>query len=446
MRKSEFILRITTIVVLLLVICKSNSYPQSDIDKKEITSEEQAEIIELICERFQKVYLYPEQVNIIRDSLNRKLVDGKYKNIKSANDFAFQLDKDIFSVTNDKHMAVMYSPQWAAELAKSSGNWTAEEVANLKESNYGFKELKILPSNVGYLDLRVFCPVRFAGETAVAAMNYFANCNALIIDLINNGGGEDDMVQFLISYLADPADSLLSFSTIYSRYKNDYYQSYVFPYVPGKKLFNIHIYILTSRSTFSAAEAFSFRLKTINRAIIIGENTRGGENPVEIQTIKDEYVLYIPAWKLVKSLTGSSIQWEGIGVKPDIEVESSEAFTTSYIHALRTLIDSSKTSEQIQKYNWAIEGIKLKAKPVNIDVEILKSMEGSYRQFNISYNNGSLYYQRGDRAKLRLIPVADQFFLIEGLDDVRLKFIQDKGKTKELQVYYDDGQIFTYSR
>lgn len=437
---------ILVFVVLIIRVISAHGQDFLESTKKEISSQEQKEIIELICDRFEKVYLYPEQVIVIRDSLNRKLVEGKYSKLKSASDFAFQLDKDIFSITNDKHMAVMYNPQWAAEIAKSSGNWTAEEVAILKESNYGFKELKILPGNVGYLDLRVFCPLRFAGETAVAAMNFFANCNALIIDLTNNGGGEDDMVQFLISYLVNPADSLLSFSTTYSRYKNDYYQSYVYPYVPGKKLFNIPVYILISRSTFSAAEAFSFRLKTIHRATIIGENTRGGENPIEIQTVNDEYVLYIPAWKLVKSLTGTSSQWEGIGVKPDIEVQSSEALTTAYIHALRTLIDSSKSSEQIQRYNWAIEGIRLKANPVIIDEKTLKSLEGSYRQFNISFNNGKLYYQRGDRAKLPLIPVADQFFLIEGLDDIRLKFIQEKGKTKELQVYYDDGQVFTYSR
>ena len=127
--------------------------------------------------------------------------------------------------------------------------------------------MKILPGNIGYIDLREFFPLKYAGETAVAAMNFFANCNALIVDLTKNGGGEEDMVQFLLSYLIDSGDSLaLFFSTVYSRYKNEYYQSYTFPYVPGRKIFKAPVFVLTSRSTFSAAESFTYKLKSIKKS------------------------------------------------------------------------------------------------------------------------------------------------------------------------------------
>ena len=36
---------------------------------------------------------------------------------------------------------------------------------------------------MGYLDLRTFYSVKYAGPTAVAAMDFFSNCNGLIVDL-----------------------------------------------------------------------------------------------------------------------------------------------------------------------------------------------------------------------------------------------------------------------
>ena len=132
--------------------------------------------------------------------------------------------------------------------------------------------------------------------------------------------------------------------------------------------------------------------------------------------------------------------------KTNIEIESSEAFKTAYAQALKILIDSSKNDVKSQIYRWALESIRLNARPVTYDTKTMSTLAGTYRQFIISFNNGNLYYQRGDRAKSKLIPVVDDFFLIEGIDDIRLKFIKDKGKPVALQVYYDDGQSFTYNR
>lgn len=43
--------------------------------------------------------------------------------------------------------------------------------------------------------------------------------------------------------------------------------------VPGKRMPNTPVYILTSNFTFSAAEAIAQRLKVLKRAITIGENS-----------------------------------------------------------------------------------------------------------------------------------------------------------------------------
>jgi len=50
-------------------------------------------------------------------------------------------------------------------------------------NDYGFKELSILDGNVGYLNLSVFFATHYAGKVADNAMNFFSNCNALIIPI-----------------------------------------------------------------------------------------------------------------------------------------------------------------------------------------------------------------------------------------------------------------------
>ncbi|MBA2269510.1 MAG: hypothetical protein H0W20_02805, partial [Chthoniobacterales bacterium] len=67
----------------------------------------------------------------------------------------------------------------------------------------GFRSVKKLQGNIGYIDLRGFLPPRVAGEKAASAMNSLADTDALIFDLRKNGGGSGDMVALLISYLVD---------------------------------------------------------------------------------------------------------------------------------------------------------------------------------------------------------------------------------------------------
>ena len=54
--------------------------------------------------------------------------------------------------------------------------------------------------NVGYLNLRSFVDLNYSKETAVAAMNFLANTDAVIIDLRKNPVGFINIEIFLASY------------------------------------------------------------------------------------------------------------------------------------------------------------------------------------------------------------------------------------------------------
>ena len=66
--------------------------------------------------------------------------------------------------------------------------------------NYDFEKIKILPGNVGYLKFNSFQDASIAGPTAVAAMNFLAHTDALIIDLRDNGGGSPSLIQLITTY------------------------------------------------------------------------------------------------------------------------------------------------------------------------------------------------------------------------------------------------------
>ncbi|HJV79181.1 MAG TPA: S41 family peptidase [Paludibacter sp.] len=436
--RTNFNIRFIIMIFLGYTLSTITVYAQQkDEDKNlNISAEKKKDIIKTLCDRLDTVYLYPENVNTIRKYLTEKMDQGGYTKVKTPADFAFQLDADLQYITNDKHMGIVYDPKKAAEMISqpTENYYTKEVIDAFRQTNFEFRELKILEGNIGYMDLREFCPVKYAGETAVAAMNFLSNCSALIIDLRNNGGGDDNMVQFLLSYLLDGD---IQFSTSFNRFTNSYYISQTFPYVPGKKLYDIPLYILISKSTFSGAEAFSYNLKAMKRATLIGENTRGGENPIEIQVLNNDYIAYIPAVKIIKSIAKTTIRWENIGIKPDIETDVKDALFTAQIKALEEL--SVKNISNKASYQWILDGIKSRQNQFVADKEVLKSYAGNYGERKLIFESGTLFYQRNGTVKSKLIATDSDSFLVDGIDYLRLKMLKENGKVIGLIRFYNDG-------
>ena len=148
-----------------------------------------------------------------------------------------------------------------------------------RRGNDGFQRVERLDGNVGYIEVRGFSGSPDAGPTAVAAMNFVAGTDALLFDLRANGGGSPAMIGLVSSYLFDDVVHLNDF---YIREHNEHRQFWTLPHVQGQRYGNAKpVYILTSNRTFSAAEEFTYNLKHLKRAIVVGETTGGGAHPGE---------------------------------------------------------------------------------------------------------------------------------------------------------------------
>jgi hypothetical protein len=433
--------------IILFCFFLSIAYLCAAADKTaQTTDSDHEKIVIIICEKIEKIYPDKKIAVKVVKGLTKNLASGKYKNILSSASFASSITNDMEELSNDKHLDLLYDPPRVEAMKKnldegSDAAYLASSIEQERMNNFGFKELKILEGNIGYLDLRVFFAAKYAGDTAVAAMNFFSYCDAIIIDLRKNGGGWDSMVTLLLSFFIDPEEEIV-LKVTRSTIDDTYYPSMTAPYVPGKKHDTLPLYILTSGSTASAAEAFVFRMKQLNpQAVIVGARTAGAENPISFQILDDNFILKIPSYKVVYAKGNGG--WEGKGIQPDIETNEEDALQAAYLKALMKLKSSTAEKIKMEKYQWAIDGIKTTLKPHKIDANILPAYVGKYGNYRITLAEGSLYYRFKNRKKRKLIAIKDDYFLIEGIDYYRLRFLKEDNEVTSLRVEFNDGYVIT---
>jgi retinol-binding protein 3 len=97
--------------------------------------------------------------------------------------------------------------------------------------------------------------------------------------------------------------------------------------MPGNRLADKPAYVLTSASTFSGAEEFSYDLKLLKRATLVGETTGGGAHPASRHRIDDHFAIDVPFARPINPI--SKTDWEGTGVEPDVKVKASGVLATS---------------------------------------------------------------------------------------------------------------------
>lgn len=425
---------------LLLVFC----FPVflfAQQDHQPLSKYELHEVIDSVSKLLEDRYVFPQIGKSMGDYIKMKNKEGKYNSISNPVAFADTLTKDVRSISNDLHLRVGFNPDAIAERrnavsTEDSIAFVERRKAEARKNNFGFREIKIMDGNIGYLDLRGFYNVTSeSGAVAEAAMNFLANSDALIIDIRNNGGGSPAMIQLISSFLFN--DEPVHLNNFYFRPTERIDQTWTLPYVPGRRIPDIDVYILTSNRTFSAAEEFCYNLKNLNRAILIGEITGGGAHPGGLQIATDRFTVWIPTGRAINPITNTN--WEGTGVEPHIIVPADRALATAKMEALKKLMDRAGNSNT-SKYQWILDGLKAEENPVKISPQILKSYSGNYGPRTITFESDKLYYQREGREKQLLIPMTETLFRIESIPYFRLKIEYENGKISGVRGLYDDGR------
>ncbi len=334
-----------------------------------LTNTKKTELIHKIADSLAHYYIDEEDAVEIGNFLKNRSYESAYDSINQPMEFAQFVTNDLRQYNGDKHLSLRYMPP-------SDDFFVPFPVAPKRNSNYGISKVEILPENIGYLKINEFSFNDQEGTKAISsAVGMMQNTDALIIDVRDNPGGSARMISFLISHFfeGDP----VHLTHIKQRYTNSSFDIYTERNIPGKKLPDLPIYVLVNENTGSAAEAFSYWLKNLERAKIIGTNTAGAGNMVSSRRIDNMFTLYVSTGEEVNPITKSN--FEGVGVEPNVIISNDQdAFNVALNLALedqqqKVTLHQSLTEELKQQWSSISP-----TTPIHEVLTILKSCHGNH--------------------------------------------------------------------
>lgn len=417
----------------LIVLVFLAAVPVRPAAGEEVLAREAREaIVKRVASEFRAKYFSAPQGEAMATRIEQSLAAGAYDGLGDIPALAARLQEELRSVSGDLHVKVLPGvvPDFDADAEM------------LRRENYGFTAVEVLPGNIGCVDFFQFYAVKDAGTTAIAAMNFVANCDALIVDLRSNGGGYPEMRSLICSYFFDEPKRLIDF-----RGRDGVTQDWTLPYVPGRRLPAIPLYVLISRNTFSCAEDFSFCLQSLGRATVIGESTRGGAHDAKLWAFPAEGIsLQIPFNEAADPRTGKN--WEGVGITPNVPVPARQALPTAWRLAAQALLKEEKDEGRRFLLEWIIQDCGAQLEPLRLKQEALRAYTGRYGSYGVVLADGGLALALADGSRRRLVPVAaDDFKLLRGerheYATNRVHFTRDKrGRVDGMVFHNQEGARF----
>jgi hypothetical protein len=296
-------------------------------------------VIDNVIAAMNERYVFPDVAKTVEAALREpaRLASLDTPDPKA---FAERLTEALQALTRDKHLRVRHSDTPVPDGGPDHRPW-AEDTARLRaearRGNYGVERVERLPGNIGYIELRGFHYLEWAAEAITAAMTLVAHTDALIVDLRRNGGGDPATVAWMTSFLFDERTHL---NDLYFRPDNRTTQFWTHSWVPGPRFGGKKpAMVLTSSRTFSGAEEFSYNLKNLKRATIMGETTGGGAHPGELRKVGAHFRMFVATGRAINPISKSN--WEGTGVEPDVKVKADDALRAAQLRLLPALRDAT---------------------------------------------------------------------------------------------------------
>lgn len=299
-------------------------------DDSHLDVAERRQVVNEIITHLSHFYVDPELGKRMSFAIESHRKHGDYDREVDRESFARLLTLQLRGISQDPHLEVVYSKP---VLPQQTTAQTAEAQARyrrlLKQQNCTFEKVRVLPHNIGYLKMNSFPDRDVCEEMATAAMLSLNRADAIIFDLRDNRGGQPEMTALIAAYLFDHPEYW------YNPRENTTQRSWTRSPIPGSKLADKPVYILTSSSTYSGAEQFCYNLQMLKRAVLIGERTGGAAHAAVFYRINEHFGIAIPETKPINPFANAD--WQGTGVEPDVRVQAADALITAQKLAARKL-------------------------------------------------------------------------------------------------------------
>lgn len=275
-------------------------------------------------------YIYPDVTTKVQAALTSDR--ARLVAISDPQQFAKAVSEELHATGNDKHLNLIYSEDVLAPDADPTPAEIAHDNQETALHNALVMAVQWLPGNIGYIRIAGF-PSDSPNTRRVidAAMATIANTDSLIIDLRRNGGGDASSLDYWMGYFFAKPTELTSIHWMTP--KPHVERQFSAAKVGGERYLK-PIYVLTSSRTFSCAEQFTYDLKSLHRATIVGETTGGGANPGDFHRLTDHFAVFVPTGRAYNPYTKTN--WEHTGVAPDVPAASADALLDAYTLALKS--------------------------------------------------------------------------------------------------------------
>lgn len=214
-------------------------------------------------------------------------------------------------------------------------NWFQDYPSNFREellysarylgSDYlisgGMRYGKIAGGTIGYIFYGDFSAT-FSNKNLSYILSYLSDCQGLIVDVRNNGGGYLSSVDPLASIFFDE----MTLTGYMAHKTGDGHSDFSKPIAfHTDKTDTLHwakpVAVLTNRMSFSATNAFVCRMQYAPRAIIVGDRTGGGGGLPLTNEMPNGWLVRFSACPMYDA-SMQHIEW---GIEPDVKVDMTTA-------------------------------------------------------------------------------------------------------------------------